>query len=101
MEPLSTVIVALFGAGAGGAVSGLISLIRTFRQGKVDNEETLIRRLDEDNKRQAIRAQAAEDRADEAEKEAEGYRRERNKALDEVARLKRVLIQHGIAEDPK
>lgn len=98
---LSTVIVALFGAGAGGAVSGLISLVRTWRQGKVDNEETLIRRLDEDNKRQATRAQAAEARADEAEKEAQGYRKERDKAWDEVARLKRVLIVNGIKEDPK
>jgi len=89
METLNIVLVALFGAGAGGAVSGVISLIRTIRQGRVDNEETLIKRLDADNKRQS-------DRAEEAEREAREYRRERDDALDEAARLRRILIENGI-----
>lgn len=93
---LSTLIVALFGAGAGGAVSGLISLVRTLRQGKIDNEETLIKRLDTDNKKQQTRADEAEKRADEATVEAEAYRKQRNSAREEAARLRVLMINKGL-----
>jgi|GEM_PF-5894120 len=96
MEPVSGLLVALFGAGGAGAVSGIIALIRLIRQGKVENEETLIKRLDADNKRHAERANNAEERADRAEREAEEYRRARDRAQDNAAILRRALIESGI-----
>lgn len=96
MEPLSALLVALFGAGGAGAVSGIITLVKTIKQGKVDSEETLLKRLDADNRQQQERTREAEKRADEAEKEAEAYRRQRDAALEKAARLRLTLIANKI-----
>jgi hypothetical protein len=82
------IFAALFGAGGTGALAGAWNIIQSFRKGKLENEETLIRRLDEDNKRQARLA-------DEALSEASRYRRQRNKAQDQAARFRRKLISLG------
>jgi len=103
-QTLSTVITLLFGAGAGGAVSGFITLIKTWRQGRTDNEETLINRLDKDNKRQNELREAAEGKVERAELIAQEYRRQRDEARDDVARLRRILIINNpelIPEDLK
>lgn len=86
------VMLLLFGAGGTGALAGLYRVFDSLRSGKLQKEETLIQRLDDNNRRQSERADAAEKRADEAEKEATLYRRQREKALDQAARFRRQLI---------
>jgi hypothetical protein len=93
---LNLLVTFLFGAGGAGAVTGILNVIKTMRSGKIENEETLIRRLDTDNQKQAIRAEAAEKRADQAEKEAEEYRIQRNAAREELARLRWFLIENNL-----
>lgn len=85
---LNTLVTLIFGAGATGAIGGIISVVKTLRGGKIENEETLIRRLDTDNKNQQRRAEAAEEAQREAEKEADEYRKERNRAREQLARIR-------------
>ena len=90
---LNTLISLLFIAGGGGAVAGILNFIKTIRSGKVETEETLIKRLDADNQKQQKRAEEAERRANEAEKEAEAYRIERNQAREELANFRWSVIE--------
>lgn len=94
---LNVLVTLLFGAGAGGAVAGILNVIKTLRGGKIENEETLIRRLDIDNQKQQKLREAAETRAEYAEKEAEEYRIQRNKAREELAQLRwHVIEKYGV-----
>jgi TolA-binding protein len=97
---LNFLVTLLFGAGGAGAVAGVTSVVKTLRSGKIENEETLIRRLDADNQKQQKRAEDAERRADQAEKEAEEYRIQRNQAQEQLARVRWFAIQNGL-ELPK
>jgi Skp family chaperone for outer membrane proteins len=97
---INVLVTLLFGAGAGGAIAGIINVIKTVRSGKIETEETLIKRLDADNKNQQERARKAEERAEAAEKEAEEYRRQRNRAQEELARTRWFMLQKGL-ELPK
>lgn len=90
---LNLLVTFLFGAGGAGAVAGVMNVIKTLRSGKIENEETLIRRLDAANKAQGERSEAAEKRADEAEKEAEAYRRQRNNAREQLARIRYYVLK--------
>lgn len=93
---INALISLLFIAGGGGAVAGILNVIKTVRSGKIQNEETLIRRLDIDNKKQQQLREAAEARADEAEKEAEEYRKQRNGAREQLARIRYyVMMTYG------
>lgn len=96
MIPLDTLITALFGVGGGGAIAGLMSVIKSRSQGKLQREETLITRLDASNKYYKERADAAEARADEADKEVAREKQAKLKALEKAAKLKRLLIENGI-----
>lgn len=98
---INVLVTLLFGAGAGGAVAGIVNVIKTLRSGKIESEETLIRRLDADNKKQQELRVDAEKRADEAEKEAEGYRKQRNQAQEQLARLRWHYIQQTGEQPPK
>jgi hypothetical protein len=93
---LNFLVTLLFGAGGAGAIAGITNVVKTLRSGKIENEETLIRRMDTDNKKQQARAEEAEKRCDEAEAEAEAYRKERNAAQEYVALLRRTMIENGI-----
>lgn len=92
---LNTLLTLLLGAGGAGAIGSLVSVVRTLRKGKLDDEETLIKRLDASNKDQVEQRKAAEKRADDAEAEAARYRVTRDKALEYAARLRRQLIDAG------
>lgn len=98
---INTLVVLLFGAGGAGAIAGVVNVIKTVRSGKIENEETLIRRLDADNKKQQEQREAAERRAEEAEAEAEGYRKQRNKAEEALARLRWHYITKTGEQPPK
>lgn len=98
---LNTLVSLLFIAGGGGAVAGILNVVKTLRSGKIESEETLIKRLDASNKEQLERAQRAEKRADELESEAARYRRNREQALEYAARLRVLLIQNQIEPPPE
>lgn len=93
MIDLNLLVTLLFGAGGAGAVAGIQSVVKTLRSGKIENEETLIRRLDNDNKSQQKLREAAEDKADRAEKESEEYRKQRNRAREQLARVRWHVMQ--------
>lgn len=97
---LNTLVSLLFIAGGGGAVAGVLNVVKTLRGGKIESEETLIKRLDNDNKNQQRRAEEAEAGRDQAEKEAEGYRKERNAAQEALAKLRWVYIEKTGQEPP-
>lgn len=96
---INTLVSLLFIAGGGGAVAGIINLIKTLRSGKIEKDETLIRRMDSDNKKQQSRAEEAERDASEARAETEEYRKQRNEAREQLARLRWQYIQKT-GEDP-
>jgi hypothetical protein len=98
---INTLVSLLFVAGGGGAVAGILNFIKTIRSGKVETEETLIKRLDADNQKQQRRAEDAERRADKAEKEAEEYRIQRNGAREDYAKLRWYVIETYGKEPPK
>jgi hypothetical protein len=98
---INTLVSLLFVAGGGGAVAGILNFIKTIRSGKVETEETLIKRLDADNQKQQRRAEDAERRADNAEKEAEEYRIQRNDARERYAKLRWHVIETYGKEPPK
>lgn len=50
----------LLGAGGAGGIGGLITVITAARKGRLQNEETLIARLNADSRTQNERADAAE-----------------------------------------
>lgn len=90
---LNTLVSLLFIAGGGGAVASILSVVKTMRSGKIESEDTLIKRMDADNKKQQILREAAEKHAEEAEKEAEEYRRQRNRARERLARVRWYVMQ--------
>lgn len=90
---LNVLVTFLFGAGGAGAVAGILNVIKTLRSGKIENEETLLKRLDAANKSQGERTNLAEKRADEAEREAEEYRRQRNSAREQLARIRYYVLK--------
>lgn len=78
---------ALFGAGGSGALAGLWTIVQSVRKGKLDKEETLIKRLND-------RSQADLIAREEAERDAAKYRMQRIRAQDQAARFRRMLIMH-------
>lgn len=98
---LNVLITLLFGAGGTGAIVGLTNVVKTWRGGKIESEETLIKRLDADNRKQQELRIAAERHADEAEAEAEEYRRQRNAAQEKLARLRWHYIEKTGEQPPE
>lgn len=86
---IETVITLILGAGGGGTILGvLLKWKDANRKARVEDEDTMVRRLEAENKR-------ALTRADEAEAESDRYRRERDVALDKASSLRRQVIELG------
>jgi hypothetical protein len=100
MENLNALLVLLFGAGGAGMASGIISVVRSLRKGKLEDEDTIIKRLDSANRENNEARQRAEKRADEAEEETARYRKKRDRALEYAARLRVILINNQIEPPP-
>lgn len=86
---LDQLLAALLGVGGSGALAALWNVVRAARKGKLEDEETLIVRLNNENKKQ-------QKKADDAEIEADKMRKQRNRASDQAARYRRRLISLGI-----
>lgn len=93
---LNLIFTILFGAGSGGAIIGVQNVIKAMKSGKVQSEETLLKRIDLDNRKQQQLRETAEKRTEEAENEAEEYRKQRNAAREEVAKLRWWIIEKGL-----
>lgn len=86
IETLTTLIL---GGGGGGAILGFVIKWRdSSRRARVEDEDTMVRRLEAENRRALVRA-------DEAEAEADRYRKERDAARDQASRLRRRVIELG------
>lgn len=90
---VNTIVTLIVGTTGGGLFALLTRLFSDRRTAKISDQEALNARLSEENIRASKRADDAERRADAADEEARGYRRERDAAEDMAARYRRQLIQ--------
>lgn len=86
---LELVLGAIFGGGLATLVATVARVIDGRRKGRIESEDSVITRLEAENRK-------ARERADEAEMETEEYRKRMHHAEDEVARYRRALIQAGV-----
>lgn len=85
---LETLLPLLLGAGGTGFIAGAVKLWEGFRKGKIENEATLLARLNAESVRQSTRA-------DVAEAETLAMRRARDRALDMAMRYRARVIEVG------
>jgi len=86
---LELILGAVFGGGFATLLATVARVIDGRRRGKIESEDSVITRLEAENRK-------ARERADEAEMETEDYRRRMHHVEDEAARYRRALIQNGI-----
>lgn len=89
MMNVDQIFTLLLGAGGAGGLAGLYNVWRTLKKGKLEDEETLIKRLDKDNKDK-------DSSIDGLEKSLSRMRGQRNRVWDQAARYRRALIAHGV-----
>lgn len=101
---LNALVTLLIGGGLAGLLAAIVSGYRSWKRGKLEDEETLIARLNADSKAQGDRADLAEQRlADvraEADRVANELRAQRDEAREDVAWYRSFLIQQGYQLDP-
>jgi hypothetical protein len=86
---IQTLTTLLLGGGGGTAIFGLLLKWKDAnRKARVEDEDTMVKRLEAENRR-------ALQRADEAEQDADRYRKERNTALEKASELRRHVIELG------
>lgn len=66
MDNIGTILGVLLGVGGTGGLGSLYLVIRAHKKGKIEDEGTLIERINNDNKSQHDQRKAAEERADKA-----------------------------------
>jgi hypothetical protein len=87
---LELVLGAVFGGGLATLIATMARVIDGRRRGRLESEDSVITRLESENRK-------ARERADEAEMETEDYRKRMHHAEDEAARYRRALIQNSIS----
>jgi hypothetical protein len=87
---LELVLGAIFGGGLATLVATVARVIDGRRKGRIESEDSVITRLEAENRK-------ARERADEAEMETEDYRKRMHQAEDAVAKYRRALIEAGVA----
>lgn len=87
---LELILGAIFGGGFATLIATVGKLVADRRKGKIESEDSVISRLESENRK-------ARERADEAEMESEDYRRRMHRAEDRAALLQRLLKVNGIA----
>lgn len=86
---LELILGAVFGGGFATLIATVARVIDGRRKGRIESEDSVITRLEAENRK-------ARERADEAEMETEDYRKRMHHAEDEAARYRRALIQADI-----
>lgn len=87
---LELILGAVFGGGFATLIATVARVVDGRRKGKLESEDSVLTRLEAENRK-------ARQRADEAETETETYRRRMHEAEDREARFRRALIQNDIA----
>lgn len=90
MNILQIVIGAVFGSGAATLVATVARVIEGRRKGNIESEDSVITRLEAENRN-------ARKRADDAEAESEDYRKRMHAVENMAALYERTLIQNGIS----
>lgn len=91
---LQLILGAIFGGGFASLLATVFRLVEERRRGKLLSEDSVITRLEKENR--STRA-----RADQAEEETARYRRRMMEREDEAARYRRLLIERGIGLPPE
>lgn len=86
---LELILGAVFGGGLATLIATMARVIDGRRKGKIESEDSVITRLEAENRK-------ARERADEAEMETEDYRKRMHQAEDREARYRRALIENNI-----
>lgn len=89
MNVLQIVLGAVFGSGAATLVATVARVVEGRRKGNIESEDSVISRLETENRN-------ARGRADEAEAESEKYRKRMHRAENLAALFERTLIKNGI-----
>ena len=93
---MNDVLVLLLSAGSAAFLTALVAGIRSLRSQRAESEEAIIKRLN-DNATSAHRSEVLARRGKErAEKALDSMRVERDAALEEVSRLRRILLNAGL-----
>lgn len=87
---LELILGAVFGGGLATLIATMARVIDGRRKGRLESEDSVITRLEAENRK-------ARERADEAEMETEDYRKRMHRSEDELALYRRALIQNGIS----
>lgn len=85
---IQSILYSIFGAGAIGFVTVLVTSYRRLKSGKIVDDDTIIQR-------QLKEIGRKDERIDALETEVTEERSAKNRALDDVARLRRQLIEVG------
>lgn len=96
MDWLPTLITVLFTSGGIGSLTALRSYFVLRRKGKVETEETIIKRIEKQSVADSARTQAAELRADKAEEETESFRQRLYRSEERAAYFKQFIIGNGL-----
>jgi hypothetical protein len=86
---LELILGAVFGGGLATLIATVARVIDGRRKGRIESEDSVITRLEVENRK-------ARQRADEAETETETYRKRMHEAEDREARFRRALIENDI-----
>lgn len=89
----------LLTGGGAAFVTAIFLGIKSLREGRTASEESVIKRLNDDAKQAHSDADIQRERAIRAENEREEMRVQRDKANEEVARLRRGMIRSGLDPD--
>jgi hypothetical protein len=87
---LELILGAIFGGGFATVIATIAKVVTDRRRGKIESEDSVITRLEAENRK-------ARTRADEAEEETEQYRKRMMHEEDLAALYRRMLIHNGIA----
>lgn len=90
----------LLSAGGAAFLVAVFNGVKSLRSSKGESEEALFSRLNEDAEQAHQDADTQRERAINAEQQSDTLRNQRDEALDTVAKLRRLLIEHNI-EIPK
>lgn len=90
---LDVIVGAIFGGGAATIIATIARIFDSRRKGRIESEDSVITRLEAENRK-------ARSRADEAEMESDDYRKKWIQAEDREARLRRALMAHDLPLPP-
>lgn len=93
---LQLILGAIFGGGFATLIATIAKIFDSRRKGRIENEDSVITRLETENVRAKLRADEAETRADNAEAETARHRKKRMRSEDLAALYRRTLIAHSI-----